>query len=588
MKNKTSALIFLFLLASFALQAQFGGPADVKPLITPQVNAAQGFVDFRFQVASGQHITDLKNNFFSIELPKNDYAAIQQVVFPDGVPYGEENVFRGSFVVRVYLQTLAANRLPATLAFNVAYQICQEFPQELCFPPDQSQVQVSLGADFSPAGTANAPVPGSPAGGRGTLSARLEKLLRGQLEETSFVLFLLVFAAGFLASLTPCVYPVIPIIMGYVGARSGGRKLRGFTLSLFFVLGLSLVYSLLGVIAAKTGSLIGISFQNPYVVAVIAAIFIVMGLSLAGLFSIPVPAWISSKATAGHKNDILGSLLVGGVSAVIAAPCVGPVLIALLSWISQSGKVFLGFWLTMSFSLGMSVIFLLAGTFSGVISALPRGGGWMSAVKYFFAALLIAGGIYFLSSILSSWLTLAIWGIFLITLAVGLGLFRPQQESSVAHILAKTLVLLVFLSGAILFYQGLAGRFFPAAPAVMQPGAGKSLPWLDDLAQAKEKARLENKRLMIDAWAEWCAACRELDEKTFSRDDVRESLRDYVLVKLDLTRKNAGSEALRHELAIIGMPTVIFLDAGGKETGRFSGFLDGGDFIGRLRGFEKK
>ncbi len=417
------------------------------------------------------------------------------------------------------------------------------------------------------------------------LSSRLEKLIRGQLEHTSVLLFILVFAAGFLASLTPCVYPVIPIIMGYVGGRSGGRKLKGFTLSLFFVLGLSLVYSLLGVIAAKTGSLIGISLQNPYVVIVIAAIFIVMGLSLAGLFSIPVPAWISSKASAGHKNDILGSLLVGGVSAIIAAPCVGPVLIALLSWISQSGNVFLGFWLTMTFSLGMSVIFLLAGTFSGVISALPRGGVWMSAVKYFFAALLIAGGIYFLSNIISSWLTLTIWGVFLITLAVGLGLFRPQPEPTMIHTLAKTLVVLIFLCGAILFYQGLSGRFFPTA-APTPAAAVKSLPWLDDLSLAKEKARVENKMLMIDAWAEWCAACRELDEKTFSRTDVQERLHNYILVKLDLTRTNTGNERLQKELSIIGMPTVIFLDAGGNETGRFSGFLDGSRFLSLLDGLK--
>ena len=275
----------------------------------------------------------------------------------------------------------------------------------------------------------------------------------------------------------------------------------------------------------------------------------------------------------------------GGVSAIIAAPCVGPVLIALLSWISQSGNIFLGFWLTFVFSLGMSVIFLVAGTFSGAVTALPRGGQWMSAVKYFFAALLIAGGIYFLSTILSPWLTLITWGIFLITLAVGLGLFRPQSETGMAHVLAKTVVTLIFLSGAILFYQGLAGRFFPVgAPAATD--VKESLPWLSDLAQAKEKARVENKRLLIDAWAEWCAACRELDDKTFSRTDVRESLRDYILVKLDLTRKSESNEQRQKELAIIGMPTIIFLDATGKEMGRFSGFLDGSEFLGLLHGLK--
>jgi thiol:disulfide interchange protein DsbD len=318
------------------------------------------------------------------------------------------------------------------------------------------------------------------------------------------------------------------------------------------------------------------------VVTAIAAIFIIMGLSLAGLFTISAPSWISSRVSRSHKSDIAGALIVGGISAVIAAPCVGPVLIALLSWISQSGNIFLGFWLTMVFSLGMSVIFLVAGTFSGAISALPRGGQWMSTVKYFFAALLIAGGIYFLSNILSSWLTMAIWGIFLITLAVGLGLFRPQTENGLVFVLARTAVVLIFLSGAFLFYHGLAGHFFPAKVPT-QAAVKKSLPWRSDLKQAKEKARTENKRLLIDVWAEWCAACLELDEKTFSRDDVREGLRDYVLVKLDLTRKSANTGQLQKELAIIGMPTIIFLDPSGKEIDRFSGFIDGSEFLDRLR-----
>jgi len=610
------------LMALLTIQAPLSGQADVKPQIAPKIGAEKGIIDFAIQVAAGYHITDLKNNFFAVELDKNDIAAILRVDFPPGTPYGEEKVFAGKFSVRVHLKNLSRPKGPVTLKFNVAYQICQEYPQELCYPPDQSPVPVTINADFfsseKPSNASN-PVPqgGSdtqmqpsdpvtseesmattsqtepaatqaatvkPGSDDAPLSSRLEKLIRGQLEKTSILLFVLVFAAGFLASLTPCVYPVIPIIMGYVGARSNGRKLKGFTLSLFFVLGLSLVYSLLGVVAAKTGSLIGISLQNPVVVIVIAAIFIVMGLSLAGLFSIPVPAWVSSKASTGHKNDILGSLLVGGVSAIIAAPCVGPVLIALLSWISQSGNVFLGFWLTMTFSLGMSVIFLLAGTFSGVISALPRGGGWMSAVKYFFAALLIAGGIFFLGNILSPWLTLAVWGVFLITLAVGLGLFRPQPEAGMAHILAKTLVVLIFLIGALLFFQGLSSHFFPVASAPAPAASAKSLPWLDDLAMAREKARSGNKRLMIDAWAEWCAACHELDEKTFSRSDVREKLSDYVLVKLDFTRSDPAQEQLRKELGIIGMPTVIFFDAAGKETNRFSGFLDGNKFLRLLDG----
>jgi thiol:disulfide interchange protein DsbD len=576
MKKKIVLGACLLFAISRPVLSQFGSQEAVRPRIVPRVAAASGTVDFHFQVPAGYHITDLKNNFFSITIESNDFVLIEKTVFPNGVPYDEEKVFQGDFTVRIYLKTRKPITAPLTLNFDVSYQICQEYPKELCYPPDQSRIQVGIGPDFSPAGRTPANRSDEP------LGRRLENLIRGRLNRASPLLFILVFAAGFLASLTPCVYPVIPIIMGYIGGRSGGKKMKGFVLSLFFVLGLSLVYSILGVAAAKTGSLIGVSFQNPVVVTAIAAIFIVMGLSLAGLFSIPVPAWISAKAARGHKSDMLGALMVGSVSAIIAAPCVGPVLIALLSWISQSGNVFLGFWLTFVFSLGMSVIFLLAGTFSGAIASLPHGGRWMSAVKYFFAALLIAGGIFFLGNILKPWQTLLFWGIYLIALAVALGLFRPQGEG-VGAVFSKTAAALIFLSGAVLFYQGLAGRFFPAAAPV--PAAAQSdLPWLSDLAQAKEKARAENKRLLIDAWAEWCAACRELDEKTFSRDDVRAALRDFVLLKLDFTRKNEVNERLKKELAIIGMPTVVFLDARGAESRRFSGYLDADEFLALLRG----
>lgn len=575
MNKKIFTFLSLVIASALAAMAQFGGGEAVRPRISAQTLAAAGAVELTLQLPSGYHVTDLKNGFFAVSVAANDFVALEKTVFPAGVPYGEESVFKGDIRVRVLLKTLKPIRAPLQMDLDVSYQICQEYPDELCYPPDQSRVRVEIGPDFHSAGN-------TAAGGGEPLGRRLEDLIRGRMGSASFLLFLLVFAAGFLASLTPCVYPVIPIVMGFVGGRSQGRKLKGFVLSLFFVLGLSLVYSILGVVAAKTGSLIGISFQNPVVVVAIAAIFIVMGLSLAGLFSIPVPSWITAKASGSHKSEYLGAVIVGGVSAVIAAPCVGPVLIALLSWISQSGNILLGFWLTFVFSLGMSVIFLLAGTFSGAISSLPRGGGWMSAVKYFFSVLLIAGGIFFLGNILPAWLYLALWGAFLIALAVALGLFRPQSESGVGPVLIRTAALLVLLTGAILFHQGLAGRYFPAS-APKAAAAGERLPWLNDLAAGREKARSENKPLLVDAWAEWCAACRELDEKTFSRPEVQAALRGYVLVKLDFTRKNEGNERLKKELGIIGMPTVVLFAADGAESRRFSGFLDAGEFLDLLR-----
>jgi thioredoxin:protein disulfide reductase len=627
MKSRRILLVALSAFLPTLLSAQFGGfdEGPAKPEIRAEVQPGAPAVAFYFSLPGRFHITDLKNGFFTIELEKNEWAEIGRVAFPAGVPFGEETVFKNSFTVPVGLKVLKPSSHPIALKFTISYQICQERPQELCFPPDQQKLEVPLASLAAPIAlppaavatlvkpeptaavkiepkNAVVPVPAAPqsapiasrsntprtapeakpAATETSMSGRIERLLREGPQKSPVLLFLLVFVAGFLTSLTPCVYPVIPLVMGFVGARSGGRRWKGFTLSLFFVLGLALVYSLLGVVAAKTGSLMGPSFQNPWVVALISAIFIVMGLSLAGLFSITPPAALASRIGRGYRSEILTAMAVGGISGIIAAPCVGPVLIALLSWISQTGNVLLGFWLTFVFSLGMSVIFLLAGTFSGVLTALPRGGKWMETVKYLFATLLIAGGLYFLGTILPAWLGLTLWGAFLIAVAVWLGVFTPRPEETALTRLGRTLAVLVLLAGALLFWKGLERRWFPAAPTVVAgPVAGPE--WMSDLEQAKSRAKTGNRRLVIDFYADWCRACVELDEKTWPQPEVVAALGDFVSVKVDFTRGGTAVDALKKQYRIIGMPTVVFLDPDGAEIGRFSGFLPAGDLLAFLK-----
>ena len=561
--RKTVPARFLFLLSLFAFFPLRPQTELYKPAIGAEVSGAEGTVVFKFTVDRRYHITDRKNGFFKIELEANPDMAVGAVVFPAGTAYGDEKVFTGSFAVKVYLKKIREISGFTRLAFRISYQICQERPVEVCYAPDAQAVRVTIDAGFT--GSArNAP----------TFPARLERILRGDPRRSLLLFFTLVFAAGFLTSLTPCVYPVIPIVMGFVGGRSGNRKMRGFVLSLFFVLGLSLVYSILGVAAALTGSLVGLSFQNPIVVSVVALIFLAMGLSMAGLFSIRPPAFISSRLGRSYGSEIWTSIAVGAVSALVAAPCVGPVLIALLSWITQTRNVFLGFWSTFVFSLGMSLIFLIAGTFSGVLSSLPRGGKWMAGVKNFFAILLLVSGIILLGHILPLWLYLAAWGIFLVLLSVWAGLFRPGPDASVRDKLTRTAFVLVFLAGVFLLFRGAGNHFFPAAaPAAVSSSVAGNLPWLSDPDQAARQARETNRVVMVDAYAEWCAACVELDEKTFSRPEAAERLRDFVLLKLDFTRKSEAGEKLRRRFAIVGLPTVIFFSPEGMELKRFSGFI---------------
>jgi len=493
-------------------------------------------------------------------------------------------VFKGEFEVKVFVKTLKEVTEPQELKFVVSYQICQEEPEELCYPPESTDVKVKIAQTFKAykiedkSATDTGVVQEEPKDE--SFGQWLERVIKQELEKKSLMLFLLVFLAGFLTSFTPCVYPVIPIVMGFVGTRSGGKKLKGLYLSLFFVLGLSLVYSVLGVIAATTGTMMGISFQNPIVVIVIASIFIIMGLSLAGLFEIPVPTSISSKVQSGHKSEIFGALLVGGVSGIIAAPCVGPVLIALLSWISQTGNIMLGFWLTFTFSLGLGVIFLLVGTFSGLVSSLPKGGGWMDYVKYFFAVMLIGGGIYFLNSITAEWLGLLLWGIFLVAASVFMGLFKPLEDAEMKEKFFKLVLVLLFLTGTFLFFKSLEMKYYPSARVVSSGPVEKvHLPWIGDLEEGKKLAKAEEKMIMIDTYADWCVACKELDEYTFSDAQVAKRLEEFVLVKLDFTRKNEANENLRKSLGVIGMPTVIFLNPDGSEINRFAGFKKKADFL---------
>lgn len=581
MKKCMVAVILGGILLTFSVRAQIGNAVFGNvPDFSIQLDQEAGILRLNVFVPDDTHITDIKHGFFQVTLQENEYYRLADTRFPEGEPYADEMVFRGRFSVDLVLEELKPAAETVKLDFVVSFQVCREQPQEICLPPEETRLTVTIPAGFKPQEKSQ-PEPVESAEVSSPIQGTwMERAINRELGKGSFLLFLLVFLAGFLTSLTPCVYPVIPIVMGYMGTRSGGSKLKGFYLSLFFVLGMSLVYAVLGVIAASTGSMMGLSFQNPVVVIFVAAIFIAMGLSMAGLFDIPVPSKLSARLQGRHSSEWIGALLIGGVSGLVAAPCVGPVLIAMLSWISQTGNVFLGFWLTFVFSLGMGIIFILAGTFSGVLAALPRGGRWMEKIKHFFAFLLMAGGIYLISLLTLTWADLMLWGVFIITGTVFTGLFDPVDEMSVGSKLAKSLLLILFLIGALLLYRGITLHWFAPlteAGSIMEPE--RRLTWYTDLEEGQAVALAQDRVVMIDAWAEWCTACDELEEKTFLHPDVRPLLDNLVLVKLDFTRKTPELVALRREMKIMGMPTVIFRSPDGSELGRFAGFKGPEGFI---------
>ena len=224
----------------------------------------------------------------------------------------------------------------------------------------------------------------------------LSESLKANLESGSLLAIAIVFAAGILTSLTPCVYPMIPVTVTYIGGASVGSKSRGFTLSLFYVLGLAIIYTSLGAFSAMFGKVFGNITQNPWVYIAIANIIIFFGLSMLGVFTIRLPGFLSGVGKAGKKGGYLGSLLMGMAAGFIAAPCTAPVLGVLLVLVGQKQSVAYGAFLLFVFSLGMGVLFIFLGTFTGLLTSVPKAGAWMDRIKVIFGIAMIVIGEYFL------------------------------------------------------------------------------------------------------------------------------------------------------------------------------------------------
>jgi len=408
--------------------------------------------------------------------------------------------------------------------------------------------------------------------------------LEAALNRGSWVAFLLVFLGGVLTSFTPCVYPMIPITISFIGGSAKGNPLKGFVLALWFVLGIAIMYSSLGLLAAATGGAFGQATQTPIFAGIVAFIIGAMGLSMAGLFDIQIPSGLTSKM-GGAKTGFLGPILMGMAMGLIAAPCVGPVLIVLLTWVAQTGSLFMGFWLLFTFAAGLGMLFLALGTFSGLLTALPGAGGWMDQVKHFFALVLFALALYFLKPYLPGWMLTLALGLALVFSLSAWGALKPLSEDAGAKDgMGKGLSRLLWILGVVLAILGGIKGF---APGLLPSGGGSSSVetaeahqeplWIWNETEGFTQAAAEGKPVMMDFWAEWCVACNELDHFTYNQPEILDLAEDFVSIKMDMTNNSVENKAKLNKYEVFGMPTVIFFDSTGKELERFSGFISADD-----------
>ncbi len=417
---------------------------------------------------------------------------------------------------------------------------------------------------------AGLPVAGSPVGLTGLAE---EAKSPGPLSGWSMIWTLLgIFLGGLALNLTPCVYPLIPITVSYFGGRSGQGRGLVFIHGLLYIVGLALTNSILGVAAALTGGLMGAILQHPAVLIFVGAILLFFASSMFGFWELRLPGALTRAASKPYTG-YFGSLFMGLTLGVVAAPCIGPFVLGLLTWVAGLGSVWLGFLVFFTLSLGLGCPLFILALFSGRLDKLPRSGEWMLWVRKLMGWVLVGLAVYFVRPLFPGSVGVFIISGVCLVAGLHLGWFDKSRADFRVFGWLKSgvgvagLVLGTWLLGSwVMLGPGVSWR--PYSEAVM--------------AEAREKRQ----RVIIDFSADWCTPCRELENVTFHDAKVADLAADsFVMVKVDLTKKgNALYEGLLKKYEIKGVPTVVFLDENGRERRnlRLVDFLPPDRFLGRM------
>ncbi len=575
-----------------------GGPEQEELLPPEQAFAFDAVIESPNRIVGDWMIAEgyyLYKDKIKVSIETPDGVTVKAGAFPPGEmkadpQYGKVEVFRGPLSVPFELQGLTQRPQSMTAVFK--FQGCADLG--VCYPPQTKRISFDknqlalLQPDLSATPSPAAPAVGAVTQANSTAAAAQrvseQDAIAAQLASGNVLLTLAsFFGFGLLLALTPCVFPMIPILSGIIVGQ--GERLsttHAFMLSLVYVLAMAVVYAIVGVIAGLTGANLQIWFQNPVVLVSFAAIFVALSLSMFGFYELQMPAAIQSKLTEVSNKQRGGNLLSAGImgvlSALIVGPCVTAPLMGALIFISQTGSAVIGGLALFAMGLGMGAPLLLIGLSAGKL--LPKAGAWMDAVKAVFGVMLLGVAIWFLDRVLPASLTLLLWALLFILSGsymlttdeskTQLHQWRPAWRGLGITAVAYGILMLVGVAiGGGTALQPLKGLTLGSGGATLSAPATKLdfrlVSDLPSLQQALASARAAGRPVMLDFTADWCVSCEEMEHITFADPRVSQALDGVVLLRADVTENNAQDQELLKHFGLIGPPAILYWTAEGAE-----------------------
>ncbi len=548
-----------------------------------EANQQGNIVKLSWVVADGYYMYKSKLKFESKDATLGEIGLPKGNIHNDEY-FGEQEVYINFVEIPVGLKNAVKDG-----SVTVTFMGCAE--GKLCYPPTKRTVQLSAVTDNSGIINTNAaekPSVSEPI----TQQDSLNKMLS---TDNLFLTLLIFFGLGVGLALTPCVFPMYPILSGIIVGQ--GQKLsmkKGFALSMAYVQGMAITYSILGLIVASAGLKYQAALQHPAVLLVLATLFVVLSLSMFGLYDLKLPSKWQEKMNSASNNqkggNLIGVFAMGAISGLVASPCTSAPLSGVLIYIAQTGNIFLGFIALYVLSMGMGLPLLIMGTSGGKL--LPRAGGWMEIVKTIFGFLLIAVSIMMVGRIWPGIISDVLWSVWAVILT---GYLMHQNKASPFNWkqTTRSVLLILALMGSFSYgFQAVMNHFGFQASTTEHTAVNeeqkshgfKSIKTLVELKSEVAKASAQGKIVMFDLYADWCVACKEFENITFKDPAVAVRMNQIVLLQADVTGNDDDDIEIMENYDVLGLPTLMFFDKQGqlRDEYRVAGFMGPKDFAAHL------